>query len=414
MLRKIISIYINSFKGLSKEVWYLALVTFINRAGTMVIPFLSLYLTEKLHFSLSQVGWIMSSFGIGSFIGSWLGGKLTDKIGFYKVMVWSLLLTGFIFISLQYITSFLGFIVAIFFTMLIADSFRPAMYVSLKAYSRPENQTRSLTLIRLAINLGFSLGPFLGGIIIAAISYNGLFWVDGLTCISAIIVFMTILKEKKNPTQNKIKKIPISDSNKSVYKDLPYWIFLSIVFIMGFTFFQLFSTIPLYYREIHKLSEIYIGLLMSLNGILIFILEMPLIFYLEKTVINKIKVIFLSLILVSLSFFILNISNWFGFLIISMILISFAEMLGFPFTNSFAMDRAQKGQEGKYMALYTMAFSLALIFSSKIGMEVIENYSFNTNWYLMSFLALIAVFLCFWLIRTLKTQSKLDINLSSK
>ena len=151
MLKKITNLYIDSFKGLSNKVWFLALITFINRAGTMVIPFLSLYLTEYLHFSLGDVGWIMSSFGLGSFVGSWLGGKLTDKIGFYKVMVWSLLLTGFLFIGLQYITSFWGFVIGIFLTMTVADTFRPAMFVSLKAYSKPENQTRSLTLIRLSV-----------------------------------------------------------------------------------------------------------------------------------------------------------------------------------------------------------------------------------------------------------------------
>ena len=74
--------YLNTFKGLSKEIWWLALITFINRAGTMVIPFLSLYLKEELYFTVSNVGWVMSAFGLGSVAGSWLGGKLTDRIGY--------------------------------------------------------------------------------------------------------------------------------------------------------------------------------------------------------------------------------------------------------------------------------------------------------------------------------------------
>ena len=158
--------YIDSFRGLSKEVWWLSLITLINRAGTMVIPFLSLYLTESLDFSLSNVGWIMSAFGLGSVFGSWLGGKLTDKIGYYKVMLFSLFTTGFLFIGLQYLTTFSSFCVGIFLVMLVADTFRPAMFVALSAYSKPENKTRSVTLIRLAINLGFSAGPAIGGLII--------------------------------------------------------------------------------------------------------------------------------------------------------------------------------------------------------------------------------------------------------
>lgn len=89
-MKKLYFNYINTFRGLSKEVWWLALITLINRAGTMVIPFLSLYLTKSLDFTLSDVGWIMSFFGLGSVVGSWIGGKLTDKIGYYKVMFFSL------------------------------------------------------------------------------------------------------------------------------------------------------------------------------------------------------------------------------------------------------------------------------------------------------------------------------------
>ena len=116
-MKKLFKNYINTFKGLSKEVWWLSLITLINRAGTMVIPFLSLYLTKDLNFSLSDVGWIMSFFGLGSVIGTWLGGKLTDKIGYYKVMFVSLFLTGFLFVFLQYLTTFEEFCAGIFLVM---------------------------------------------------------------------------------------------------------------------------------------------------------------------------------------------------------------------------------------------------------------------------------------------------------
>jgi predicted MFS family arabinose efflux permease len=404
MIKKAAKSYQNSFKGLSKEVWWLALITFINRAGTMVLPFLSLYLTEDLKFSLAQVGTIMAFFGVGSLLGSWLGGRLTDKIGFYPVMFWSLLITGFLFIGLQFITTFYGFAFAMFFTMVIADTFRPAMFVSLKTYSKPENQTRSLTLIRLAINLGFSFGPFFGGIIIATLYYPGLFWVDGITCITAIILMRIVLKEKKpvfSKNNNLDKELSIS-----VFKDKSYLIFLVVVFLMGFMFLQLFTTMPLYYKVDHGLSEVEIGLLMSVNGLLIFILEMPLIHSIEKSTLNKLKVITWSLVLFVLCFYVLNVSNWVGILIVSMVLITFGEMFAFPFTNNFAMNRAPSGKEGKYLAMYTMAFSMAHIFSAKTGMEIIERFSFETNWYFMGSLGIVAVLLMLWLQKTLQNEPK--------
>ena len=158
--------YINNFRGFRREVWILALITFINRAGTMVLPFLSKYLKEDLLLSYSQVGWIMVCFGFGSMLGSWVGGKLSDKIGFYKIMIFSLFTSGVLFFFLQYVTSFWALCVSMFTIMVIADMFRPAMFVSLGTYAKPENRTRALTLVRLAVNLGFAAGPALGGLII--------------------------------------------------------------------------------------------------------------------------------------------------------------------------------------------------------------------------------------------------------
>lgn len=413
MFLNIVKSYRDSFSGLSKEIWWLALITFINRAGTMVLPFLSLYLTEDLKLTLPQVGWIMTAFGIGSLAGSWLGGKLTGKVGYYKVMFWSLLLTGFLFIALQFVTTFIGFAIGIFVTMVVADTFRPAMFVSLKAYSKLENQTRSLTLIRLAINLGFSFGPFLGGIIISTISYSGLFWVDGITCIAAILLMRVVLNPKK--VKEKLVEQTIESENKatSVFRDYPYIIFLIVVFIMGFIFMQLFSTMPLFYKDVHGLTEFEIGLIMSVNGFLIFLLEMPLIHYIEQKLFNKMRIITWSLVLMALSYLVLNISGWSGVLIVGMFLISLGEMLAFPFTNNFAMNRAPSGKDGMYLAYYTMAFSYAHIFSAKTGMEIIDRFGFVTNWYVMGGLGLVAVMLMFGLRKALFNEKKL-MRLSKK
>ncbi|WP_394330717.1 MFS transporter [Lacinutrix jangbogonensis] len=204
-MKKLYGNYIDTFKGLSREVWWLALITFINRAGTMVIPFLSIYLTEDLNLSLENVGWIMTSFGLGSVVGTWIGGKLTDSIGFYKVMVGSLFLTGLLFIGIQYLKTFESLGIGIFLLMIVADTFRPAMFVAMSTYSKPENKTRSVTLIRLAINLGFSAGPALGGLIITTLDYSGLFWTDGITCILATFVLFNVLNPKKTVVHDKMK-----------------------------------------------------------------------------------------------------------------------------------------------------------------------------------------------------------------
>lgn len=397
MILRAIAKYIDNFKGFSREIWILTLVTFINRAGTMVLPFLSKYLKEDLHFSYSQVGWIMVSFGLGSMLGSWLGGKLSDKIGFYRIMVFSLFVSGLAFFGLQYITSFEGLCIGIFSLMTIADMFRPAMFVSIAAYAKPENRTRALTLVRLAINLGFGAGPALGGLIIMKIGYQGLFWADGATCIVAILVFVLLVKEKKK-SKFIDKKDPDHVLTASVFKDKPFWIFLASCVIIGVLFFQLFTTIPLYHKEQFNLSEFQTGLLLTLNGVLVFFLEMPIVSYIERKKLNKVKVVTFGCLLMTISIFLLLINIWAGILIIMMLFMTFAEMFAFPFSNSFAMSRAPKGQEGRYMAIFTMSFSMAHILSAKMGMLVIDYFGYQANWVFMGMLGLIGVFLGYWVV----------------
>ena len=129
--------------------------------------------------------------------------------------------------------------------------------------------------------------------------------------------------------------------------------------------------------------------------------------YIEKKLFNKLRIITWSLVLFALSFLILNTSSWIGILIIGMILITFGELLAFPFTNNFAMERAPSGKEGRYLALYSMAFSAAHIFSAKTGMEVIARFGFEANWFLMGGLGLLSVVLMLWLRRTLNEQQEI-------
>ncbi|WP_026728747.1 MDR family MFS transporter [Flavobacterium denitrificans] len=404
MLKTAFSHYINNFKGFTREIWILALITFINRAGTMVLPFLSKYLKEDLNFDYNQVGWIMVSFGFGSMLGSWLGGKLSDKIGFYKIMIFSLFTSGVSLFFVQYITSFWGLCIAMFCLMTIADMFRPAMFVSLGAYAKPENRTRALTLVRLAVNLGFAAGPALGGLIIMGMGYSGLFWVDGASCIVSISIFALLVKEKKKTEHN--DKTESATDIQSVFHDKIFWVFLFVSFITAMIFFQLFTTLPLYHNEKFGLSEFQTGLLMTLNGLLIFSLEMPTVGFMERKGFPKIKIIIVGSFLMAFSFILLLINIWAGILVISMICISIGEILTFPFSNAFALSRAPRGQEGRYMALYTMSFSLAHIISSKVGFGIIAVFHYQANWLFMACSGFVATLCCFWIKKALNSKQK--------
>ena len=142
-----------------------------------------------------------------------------------------------------------------------------------------------------------------------------------------------------------------------------------------------------------------IGLLLAMNGLLIFILEMPLVNALETSKLESIKIVIGGCFLIALGFFVLNIGPWIVVAVIGVLFMTFGEMLGFPFSNSYALDRAKRGNQGSYMALYSMSFSVAHILGPNVGMQFSEKFGFDATWYLMGAICMIACAILFWLQR---------------
>ncbi|HMI06346.1 MAG TPA: MFS transporter, partial [Flavobacterium sp.] len=231
------------------------------------------------------------------------------------------------------------------------------------------------------------------------------FWADGASCIISISIFALLVKEKK--ALHSERKVVAETAVDSVFKDRIFWVFLFVSFITAMIFFQIFSTLPLYHHEKYGLTEFQTGLLMTLNGLLIFILEMPIVSIFDRNKTNKLKIMFWGSLMMTFSFAVLLFSGWAGVLVLSIIFMTFGEMFLFPFSNSFALSRAPKGHEGRYMALFTMSFSLAHIMSSKSGMEIISHFGYQTNWIFMGSCGILAAFCCVWVRKLVSEENRL-------
>ena len=182
------------------------------------------------------------------------------------------------------------------------------------------------------------------------------------------------------------------------------------MFIFGFIFLQYFSTIPLYYRDVHALTEFDIGLLLGMNGFIIFVLEMPLIKWLGDSKYSKELLITIGLLLTGLSYVVLLMTPWIGILIIGMLLMTLGEMIAFPFSNSFVIERSKRGKQGEYMAFYSISFSAAHIFGHNSGLQMVDNFGYDTTWTVISIISAIGVLTLFYLMYRLKRE-KTDVVL---
>lgn len=361
----------------------------VNRAGMMVLPFLSVYLHTSLGFSLKQTGLAMTFFGVGSIVGSIFGGYLTDRMGFIKVQLLSLFLSSGMFLLLLVTEKFLFFCVLLFFTSLFTDIFRPANLAAIRGFSRPENRTRSLSLVRMAVNLGFAIGPAVGGLLITLIGYHSIFWVNSGTMLAAAgMIFIAFVKREPRYVEDSPEDEAAASKARSPYTDAPFILLLISMILTVTSFIQLMFTIPVYFKELGY-NEDSIGLFMAFNCLLVVIFEMPLIYYLERRY-NLPFLMALGAILIAFGYFALNFVPWiFAAIIIYIFGISFGEMVTFPTANSQALTMAGKKRAGKYMGLFTLTFSISFALAPLFGMYVAEEFGFSALWYISGAIGLI-------------------------
>ncbi|MBK5286124.1 MAG: MFS transporter [Bacteroidia bacterium] len=372
----ILSLYRNAFRNLQRNAWILSIAMFINRSGSMVLLFTSLYLTNELHYSISEAGIIMSFYGIGSVLGSYAGGWLTDRRNYYDIMIFSLIASGLILLLMLTATSMIFLCAIIFFYAYAADMFRPANSAAIAAYSTVENRTRSVSLIRLAINLGFSVGPAAGGFIAHYLGYKLLFVVDAFTSFAAALMLYLYLPKKKHEVSPH-KDAVLGDSRTSAYRDRRYLFFILLVALYGTCFFQLFASVPQYFSKVCNYTEDVIGLLLALNGVLVVVIEMPLIGLLEKR--KKIfPFIIAGALCLPVAFAVLKAgSGLMLWAVIYTFIITISEIFAMPFMMNYALTRPRQERQGQYSALYSIAFGLAIIAAPSLGLGIAGQYGFN-------------------------------------
>ncbi len=358
----------------------------------MVIPFMTMYATQKLGFSIAQAGFLMSFFGLGSIIGAYAGGKITDAIGYHKVQLFSLVGGGIMFIIVGYLTAYVSLCIGILVLSIINESFRPANAAAVAAYSQPENRTRSYSLNRLAINLGWAFGGSIGGFL-AARNYHALFWVDGLTNISAAVLLVMVLNKPAEAEANLLKAKEISTLTvSSAYKDRQYLGFIGLTILFAFCFFQMFTMLPVFYKTQLHISENEIGILMAINGLLIAFIEMVLVYNLERRN-TPLKFISYGVWLVAVSYVLFNLlQGRFMLALLSILIITVGEMLSMPFMNTYWISRSSESNRGQYAALYSMSWATSQIAAPSIGGWIADTYSFNMLFWVLFVTAVITGF----------------------
>jgi predicted MFS family arabinose efflux permease len=366
-MRSIVAAYRDAYSGFPRGPWVLAGVCLINRCGTMVLPFLALYLTKRLHFSAIEAGVVLTLYGAGAGVGAFWGGALTDRFGAKSVQVASLAFAGLGFLLLGQLRARLTIQLAAFALAVINEAFRPANATAFAAQSPPGRLTQVFTLRRLAINLGMTCGPALGGVL-AARDYRLLFLVDGGTCLIAAAV-LAWLDRSPAPAPG---ARAVAAAAGSPWRDAPFRALLALAMLHAAVLYQFFSTYPLALREVHGFDEPKIGSIYAINTLLIVALEMVLVRRLSSR--PPLAIAAWGSLLFCGGFALLPIGRGYGWVAATVVVWTFGEMLTMPFLETVAAARGDAGSRGSYLGAYNFAYSLAFAGAPLLGTAVYQRY----------------------------------------
>jgi predicted MFS family arabinose efflux permease len=377
-------------RGLPADVWIITVTTLVNRVGMMALPFLVLYLTRHLHISAAMAGLAISAYGVGGLITQPIAGRLADRLGPYTVIRASLGLSGVLLLLFPLARSVSLVFALTFLWAVIADAARPATASALTGTVAPEQRKAAIALNRLAINLGMSVGPAVGGFLAQA-SFPLLFVVDGLTSLAAATLLSVLLwarhQSKGAPSERRAEQKTVS-SGSVVWRDRAALMLFVVSLITNVVFSQHQGAMPLYLvRDLHYRESFYGGLF-ALNTLIIVAIEVPLNMWMAHWPARSAMT--LATVLIAIGFGALGLAHAPVTIAITVVFWTFGEMVFFPTSFAYVAELAPAGRTGEYMGAFASTFSLALIVGPWLGAAMLDQIGAAATFAIMGLVGLVA------------------------
>jgi predicted MFS family arabinose efflux permease len=375
-----------TLRGLPSDVWIIAITTLVNRAGVMALPFLVLYLTKYLHIPAAIAGASISVYGLGGLITAPLAGRIADRVGPFVVLRASLALSGVVLLLIPLAHSFATVLALTVIWAIVADAARPATMAALTDSSSPEMRKAAIAVNRLAVNLGMSIGPAVGGFI-ALYSFPLLFVVDGATSLVAAAVLTTLLWLRHRAGHPDAIHVTASADRPPVgslfrasvvWHDRPALLFFATSFLLNIVFTQAEGAMPVYIvRDLH-FRESFFGGLFVINTLMIVALEVPLNIAMGRWPARP--TVMLATALIAVGFGALGVAHGSLAIMATVVIWTFGEMIFFPTSGAYVAELAPDGKRGEYMGAFSSSFSLALIIGPWAGTALLDHFGGPVTW----------------------------------
>jgi MFS family permease len=349
-----------NLRSLPPAAWVLFGGTFVNRLGTFVMPFMTLYLTHQ-GFSVPQAGLALAMYGIGGVAAQFLGGWLADRIGRRNAIGFSMLGASVITLLLWQASSLLVIYALMLLLALVAEMHRPAASALIADLVPSEQRVTAFALFRLAINVGWACGLTLGGLL-ADRSFDYLFIGDAATSAAFGVISLIALPHGMRTSRHEERHLP--GATRTILADRGFLLFLGSVLIGAAIYMQNVSTFPLHVQAAGFSTSVY-GTLQALNGVIVVLLELPITSWTGRR--SRTRMIALGTVLIGLSFASLIVARSIPALAAMVLVWTLGEIIASPVSSAFVADRSPEHTRGRYQASLGVMFALGAVVGPTIG-----------------------------------------------
>lgn len=398
---------------LPRAVHVLCIGTFVNRAGTFLIPFLTLYLTSKRGFSEIAATSGAAICGAGSVVAALVGGHLADQVGRRRVMLLSLFGNAGVLLVFGFLHSPWTMLPALFVFTLLADMYRPAAQAMLSDLVEPERRSLSFGLMYTALNLGFGVGAWMGGKISGRLGFEWMFVIDASTSVIYAFIILFLIRETLGrhrappieasipadgdpvdpttlpPPVEQVAEISAADAARRILRDRVFLLYCLASFFIGTVFVQSMTSFPLLFKRSYGINAETYGWIIAVNGFLIALCQLPITAATTRR--NRANVMVLGSLALACGFGATELASTPVGLAVTVAIWTVGEMLMAPFNGPIVTDLAGPDMRARYFGVFGMSFSCALTLSTPLGGWVLQRFGGVALTRGCFFVALIAV-----------------------
>ena len=402
---------LKQYLELPRAVHILCIGAFVNRAGTFLVPFLTIYLQKELNLGTGFATRAMGAYGVGAFLASLVGGHLADWIGRRVVMLISLFGSAAVLLVFGSLSSPWIIMVALLIFALIAEMYRPAALAMIADLTESNRRPHAYGLMYVAVNLGFSVAAAVGGSL-SQFSFQWLFWGDALTaCVYGGLILVTIREtlpsrvgglatQHVDPPDDSDEhrtpgSIKLSDAVKHILTDWTFMVYSLGIFFLAVTYIQAMSTFPLYLGQL-GISAAGYGVIIALNGLMIVVLQLPITSIVVRF--NRGAMLILSALLTAVGFGIIGLADTVGQFALTVVVWTTGELISAPLMTAIVSDLAPTPLRARYMGVCSMCFSSAMMVGAPIGGAVLAHLGGQYLWAGSAAVGFTAA-LAFWFVR---------------